>query len=223
MNLTIAEGFALLALKNESGEKQGQFVEYGLAGSARSELILRGKLAQDPATPKRLNIIDTETTGDRFLDFCLSILLKAGGGKKISTYVNKLAHKSKLFREQALSLVEKGVLRTEPKSFLVFNWTQYPEADTVTEAKLREHLAAVMFGGKAAEARDCVIIALAEKTQLLGKNFDKSEIRAHKARIKEIAKGDMLAAKATVAAIDAALAAVIAATTVTTVAATTGS
>ena len=80
-----------------------------------------------------------------------------------------------------------------------------------------------MFDGKAPVARDSVIIALAEKTQLLGKNFDKSEIRAHKARIKEIAKGDMLAAKATVAAIEAALAAVIAATTVTTVAATTGS
>lgn len=223
MDLTIAEGFALLALKDETGEKQGQFVEYGLAGSALSELILRGKLAQDQAKPKRLDIIDTATTGDRFLDFCLSILLKAGSGKKISTYVHKLAGKSKLFREQALSLVEKGVLRTESKSFLVFNWTQYPEADAITEETLKEHLAAVMFGGKAAEARDCVIIALAEKTQLLGKNFDKSEIRAHKARIKEIAKGDMLAAKATVAAIEAALAAVIAATTVTTVAATTGS
>lgn len=223
MDLTIAEGFALLALKDETGEKQGQFVEYGLAGSALSELILRGKLAQDQAKPKRLDIIDTETTGDRFLDLCLSTLVKAGSGKKITTYVNKLAGKSKLFREQALSLVEKGVLRTEPKSFLVFNWTQYPEADTVTEAKLEEHLAAVMFGGKAAEARDCVIIALAEKTQLLGKNFDKSAVRTHKARIKEIARGDTLAAKATVAAIDAALTAVIAATTVTTVAATTGS
>ena len=135
MDVTIAEGFALLALKDESGEKQGQFVEYGLAGSALSELILRGKIAQDEDKPKRFHIVDAEPTGDRFLDFCLAVLLKAGSGKSISTYVTKLASKSKLFKEQALSLVEKGVLSTDEKSFLVFSWTHYPAADAVTAAR----------------------------------------------------------------------------------------
>ncbi|MEQ8557042.1 MAG: GPP34 family phosphoprotein [Henriciella sp.] len=222
MSLTIPEGIALLSLKNETGEKQGQFVEYGLAGSAIAELILRGQLVPDELKPKKLNIADTSTTGDAFLDFCMSVLLNAGSGKSVKSYVNKLAGKSRLFREQALSLVAKGVLRADPKSFLVFNWTHYPEADPDVEAALTGHLSSVMFREQAPEARDCVIIALAEKTGLLRKNFDKSLLKENRKRIKEISKGGMEASKATIEAIEAVQAALIAATTVATVGATSG-
>ena len=64
MTLTIAEGLVLLSLKNETGEKSGQFVEFGLAGSAIAELILRGRIALDTVKQKKLSVIDAAPTGD---------------------------------------------------------------------------------------------------------------------------------------------------------------
>lgn len=210
MTLTIAEGLVLLSLKNETGEKSGQFVEYGLAGSAIAELILRGRLALDQVKQKKLSVIDAAPTGDVFLDSCLETLAKRADGRSVKSAVSKLANKSKLFRTQAQALVDKGVLRADPQSFLFFNWTRYPEAEPEAEAKLIRHLEAVMFEGKPPEAEDCVIIALGDKTGLLKKNFPKEELKAHKDRIKEIGKGSMASTKATIQAIEAVQVALVA-------------
>ena len=66
------------------------------------------------------------------------------------------------------------------------------------------------------------IIALADQTGLLRRNFDKAALKAHKARIKDIGKGGMEPTGATIAAIEAVQAALIAATTVAAVGATSG-
>ena len=222
MGMTIAEGIVLLSLKNETGKKQGEFVEYALAGSALAELILMGRVEQDASKKKNLQIVDTSTTGDSFLDFCVSVMLKTGSGKSAKAYVNKLANKSHLFREQARALVAKGVLRADPKSFLVFNWTHYPEAEPEVEAGLINHLSSVLFDGQEPEARDCVIIALADKTGLLRKNFDKAKLKASKPRIKDIAKGGIGPTDATIEAIKAVQAALVATTAIAAVGATSG-
>lgn len=210
MTLTIAEGLVLLSLKNETGEKSGQFVEYGLAGSAIAELILRERLSLDKVKQKKLSVIESSPTGDAFLDLCLETLAKRGDGRSVKSAVSKLANKSKLFREQAQALVEKGVLHADPQSFLFFNWTRFPEAEPEAEAKLIRHLEAVMFEGKPPEAEDCVIIALGEKTGLLRKNFSKEKLKVHKDRIKAIAKGSMASTKATIQAIEAVQVALVA-------------
>ncbi|RIJ25999.1 GPP34 family phosphoprotein [Henriciella barbarensis] len=203
MTLTIAEGLVLLSLKNETGEKSGQFVEYGLAGSAIAELILRERVALDTAKKKKLSVTDVSPTGDVFLDFCLETLAKRGDGRSVKSAVSKLANKSKLFSKQAQALVDKGMLRADPQSFLFFNWTRYPEAAPEAEASLVRHLGAVMFEDQSPEAEDCVIIALGDKTGLLKKNFPKEMLKAHKGRIREISKGGMASTKATIQAIEA--------------------
>ena len=203
MTLTIAEGLVLLSLKNETGEKIGQFVEYGLAGSAIAELILRERLSLDKVKQKKLSVIDSSPTGDTLLDVCLETLAKRGDGRSVKSAVGKLANKSKLFRTQAQALVDKGVLRADPQSFLFFNWTRYPEAAPEAEAGLVRHLEAVMFEDKPPEAEDCVIIALGDKTGLLKKNFPNEKLKAHKVRIKEMGKGGMASTKATIQAIEA--------------------
>ena len=218
MLLTIPESLLLLSRKNETGEKQGQFVEYALAGGAIADLMLRGRLEPVPDKPKKMQVRDGTSTGDRFLDGCLNAIQRIGSGKDISRYVSKLASKSRLMREQAASLVDRGVLREKERSFLVFSWTNYPEADGSVEANLVAHLARVMFEGQEPSAEDCVAVALAEKTGLLNRNFDKKLLREHKARLKEIKEGSLEPAKATLKAIDAVLVAIIAASTVTTAA-----
>ncbi|MEQ9315505.1 MAG: GPP34 family phosphoprotein, partial [Henriciella sp.] len=68
MTLTIPESLMLLSRKNETGAKQGDFVEFALAGGAIGELMLRGHLGPLPDKPKKMQLANTGATGDRFLD-----------------------------------------------------------------------------------------------------------------------------------------------------------
>lgn len=222
MTLTIPESLLLLSRKNETGAKQGDFVEFALAGGAIGELMLRGQVEQVPGKPNRMQLAHTGATGDRFLDACLDAISKKGSGRPIGRYVTSLAGKSKLLREQANSLVDKGILQETGKSFLVFSWKNYPEKDGRAETDLVAHLSDVMFGEKVPTDADRVIVALAEKTGLLKRNFDKAPLRAHKARIKEIVEGGIAPASATIKAINSMIAALIAASAAGAAASATG-
>ena len=168
-----------------------------------------------PEKPKKLAITNPASTGDRFLDACLEVIERIGSGKDVSRYVNSLAGKSKLMREQALSLVDKGVLEAREQSFLVFSWTNFPEADSAPKAALVARITDAISGEVELEAEDCAVIALADKTELLKKNFDKKLLSTHKRRIKDISKGAVGPTKATLKAIDAVMASLVAVTAVT--------
>ncbi|MEQ9314681.1 MAG: GPP34 family phosphoprotein, partial [Henriciella sp.] len=124
--------------------------------------------------------------------------------------------------EQAASLVDKGILAETDKSFLVFSWKHYPERDGRAEADLVAHLSDVMFADKVPTDADRVIVALAEKTGLLKRNFDKAKLRANKVRIKQIIEGVIEPANATIKAIDGVIAALIAASAAGAAASATG-
>lgn len=214
MSLTIPESLMLLSRKDETGEKQGSFVELAIAGGALAELMLRECVVQDAAKPKHLNIVDGALAGDDFLDACLDELRAKGSGKSASRYVSHLANKSKLMREQAQSLVRKGILAEKDRSFLVFNWTNYPEANGAPEAELIAHVSKAIAGEVDVEPEDCVVIALGDKTGLLRKNFDKALLKTHKKRIREIAKGAIGPTKAAMQAIDAVVVSIAASTAI---------
>lgn len=212
MTLTIPEALMLLSRKNDTGEKQGQFVEYALAGGALAELVLRKRLVPQDEAAKKFDLVDTSPTGDSFLDGCLAVLESRGSGRTATRYVQCLAGKSKLMREQAKSLVRKGVLEEREKSFLIFNWTNYPERDSAPEAQMVQHLEKAIAGDIALSTQDRAAIALADKTGLLRKNFDKALLSANKKRIKSIAKGAEGPTKAAMNAIDAVIASIAAST-----------
>ncbi|HIG23412.1 MAG TPA: GPP34 family phosphoprotein [Henriciella marina] len=214
VSLTIPESLLLLSRKDDTGQKQGSFVEFAIAGGALAEMMLRGCVVQDEDRPKHLNIVEGKPAGDAFLDACLEAMRAKGSGKPASRYVTSLANKSKLMREQARSLVRKGVLYEKDRSFLVFSWKNYPEANGAPEAELIAHLSKAIAGEVDLEPQDCVVIALGDKTGLLSKNVDKSLLKMHKKRIKEIAKGAIGPTKAAMQAIDAVIVSIAASTAV---------
>ena len=203
MMLTVPESLFLLSRKNETGQQQGQFTSYAFAGAALADLLLMQRVVPDAEKPKHLNITDTSPTGNAFLDDVLGCMSKKGSGKSAQSYVSAIAMKSKLLNTLADGLVERGVVSEDKKSFLVFSWNHYPEANPEIEAELVGRLSAILFEDKAPEARDCVIIALAERTGLLPKNFDKAMLKTHKARVKSIAAGEAGLTKPTLDAITA--------------------
>ncbi|MEM5516921.1 GPP34 family phosphoprotein [Henriciella sp. AS95] len=222
MSLTIPESLFLLSRKNDDGEKQGHMVEYAIAGGALADLMFRGRIAPDPDKPKKLVIEDASPVDDAFLNHCLETIVKKGPGKSISDYVWKLGNSSDLMRMQAESLVRQGILHEDKKSFLMFSWKNYPEANGQPEADMISRLSKAIAGKIDLSQEDCVTIALADKTFLLRKNFDKDLIKQNKDRIKAISKGAIGPTKAAMQAIDIVFTAIIAATVTSTGAASSG-
>lgn len=191
-NLTTPEEFFLLSRKNETGAEQGQFVAYGLAGAIVSDLMLRGFLRPDAGKPKRLIIVDPlARTGVACLDTALELFIeKKMSGKSAPDFVNKIANRKAVLANIGESLVEKGILDEVPKSFLGIKWKHYPESDASPEQALISRLEAVMFAEATPTPEDCVLIALMQSTSLLDRNFEKQQLKDHKARIKALAKAE---------------------------------
>ena len=203
-DLTIPESILLLALHDESGERKGSFLEYALAGAGLAELLLMGRLREAGDPPKRLDFIDMSPVGEPFLDACIEAISKKKSGKKAVDYVNAMGGKSAPLRILLDQLTRRGVLQMKEKKFLFFFTRKvYPEADPSAENALKQRLATAMFGTGEVDARDSVIIALANSVDILRHNFDRELLKSYKPRIKEISEGSLLPAGAAQEAIEA--------------------
>lgn len=208
--LTIPESILLLALNDESGERKGGFLEYALAGAGLAELLLAGRLREAGDPPKRLDLVDPTPIGEPYLDTCLETIAKKGAGKKATDYVYAIGAKSGLLQIVLDGLVRRGILTMKEQRFLLlFTRKVYPEANPDAETALKRRLEAAMFGAGEVDARDSIVIALAHHLDILKDNFDKALLKAHKARIKEIADGELLPASAAAETIQAMTAALV--------------
>ncbi|WOI53158.1 GOLPH3/VPS74 family protein [Parvularcula sp. LCG005] len=203
-DLTLPEELMLLALSDRKGVKRGQFVDMALAGAGLSELLLRGIVYELPGEKNKLAVKPEGRTGDVFLDRCLEIIRAKGLEGQAKTWVQRIGSRSGISKPVSEALVQKHVLTRERQKYLwFFERTVYPEMDPSAELRLKERLASAMFSTGMVSPRDAVLIALANQTGLLRLNFDTALLKEHKARIKEISKGDHLAATAAVDAIRA--------------------
>jgi len=106
----------------------------------------------------------------------------------------------------------------------LFTQKIYPEVNGTFEDAIRARMAESMFDEAAKpDDRTAVLIALASHAGLLSQNFAPVELKQHKQRIKELAKGEILAAEATGAAIQAVQMAILAASMVPVMVASTSS
>ncbi|GHJ90193.1 hypothetical protein NliqN6_6595 [Naganishia liquefaciens] len=147
--LTIMEEVLLLGLKDKQGYLSfwNDNISYALRGCILIELALRRRIAvvKDPsrrrlALPDRLiEVIDERQTGETLLDEALKMMKsseKYGTGAWIDLMsgetwnVMKIGYQLKQVRERlAKGLVDKGVLRTEKRNFLLFDMATHPIAD----------------------------------------------------------------------------------------------
>ena len=130
-------------------------------------------------------------------------------------WIAKIASQPKLKHRLAQQLCKLGILRHDEKTVLwVFSQQRYPEIDGTHEDNIRQRMADVMFNEDVKpDDRTAVLIAIAFHAGLLKSNFSPEELRQHKKRIQQLSEGEVLASKATLAAINAMQAAVIIAVT----------
>jgi len=155
--LTIMEEVLLLGLKDKQGYLSfwNDNISYALRGCILIELALRRRIAlvRDPSrrslppSERVVEVIDTRLTGETILDETLKMMKQtetAGEKMAINTWVDllsgetwnvmKIGFQLKQVRERlAKGLVDKGVLRTEKRNFLLFDMATHPVADVRTK------------------------------------------------------------------------------------------
>ena len=105
-------------------------------------------------------------------------------------------------------------LEESDKVLGLFPRTLYPEKDPGPEKELRDRLHwAIFTPTNEVDARTAVVVSLMKATGMLEQVFDKRKLKGRKARIEQLASGEMVGAAAREAA-EAAMAAILVATMV---------
>jgi len=162
--LTILEEVLLLGLKDKQGYLSfwNDNISYALRGCIMIELALRRRIAmvRDPnrrryPLPDRLvEVVDDRLTGETILDEALKMIKsseKMGVGSWIDLLsgetwnVMKIGFQLKQVRERLMKgLVDKGVLRTEKRNFLLFDMATHPVADARTKEDVVSRVVALL-------------------------------------------------------------------------------
>ncbi|KZT07850.1 GPP34-domain-containing protein [Laetiporus sulphureus 93-53] len=154
--LTIMEEVLLLGLKDKQGYLSfwNDNISYALRGCILMELALRRRIAvvrdpnrrQLPVSERVVEVIDDRQTGETLLDETLKMMKAQESVERmpVNTWVDllsgetwnvmKIGFQLKQVRERlAKGLVDKGVLRTEKRNFLLFDMATHPVADVRTK------------------------------------------------------------------------------------------
>ncbi|KAF7318529.1 Vacuolar protein sorting-associated protein 74 [Mycena chlorophos] len=172
--LTLMEEVLLLGLKDKQGYLSfwNDNISYALRGCILIELALRRRIGivRDPGR-KRLplpdravTVLSTRQTGETLLDETLKMMKQtedAGEKMGVGTWVDllsgetwnvlKIGFQLKQVRERlAKGLVDKGVLRTEKRNFLLFDMATHPVADAHVKAGVVNRVVALLTSGTSA-------------------------------------------------------------------------
>lgn len=216
-DLGLHERAMLLALHDERGtiHRAGMY-GYAVAGGVLAELFLedRIRLEERPGRKKALvEVARTTRTGDPLVDEVLERIRTAKRKATLESWVSRVANTAKLKHRVARQLVRKGVLRErEDRVLLIFRRTIYPALDPRPEKQLVASLRdAILNDAPDVSPRTAILASLGWRSGLLSSVLDRRELKARKARLEALGRGDAVTG-ATRAAIEAVQAAMMAAT-----------
>ena len=201
---SVPEGILLLALRDREGTiKAGGLYAFALGGAVLAELLLAGRVRVEEKK-QLVALADSRPLGDPLLDEALGRIASAKRRASVRAWLTRFARTRHLRERIAERLVAKGVLRADEGTLLrVFHRKIYPEIDPVPERELIGRLRqAVMGDAPAIEPRTAVLLALARNAEVLPAVFSKDELKQRKARIRQIADGELIG-KAAAEAIEA--------------------
>ncbi|KAL2117524.1 hypothetical protein VTJ04DRAFT_7184 [Mycothermus thermophilus] len=162
--LTLMEEVLLLGLKDKQGYLSfwNDNISYALRGCIVLELAFRGRIAMQKTPSRRsfplpdriLEVIDDTLTGEVLLDEALK-MMKTSEKMSVASWIDlmsgetwnlmKIGYQLKQVRERlAKGLVDKGILRTEKRNFLLFDMATHPVVDTGAKEEIRRRVRNVL-------------------------------------------------------------------------------
>ncbi|KAI5292448.1 hypothetical protein KEM52_006350 [Ascosphaera acerosa] len=158
--LTLMEEVLLLGLKDKQGYLSfwNENISYALRGCIVLELALRGRISMQagserkryPLSERMIEVVDDTLTGEVLLDEALK-MMKSSEKMSVTSWIDlmsgetwnlmKIGYQLKQVRERlAKGLVDKGILRTEKRNFLLFDMATHPVADTTAKDELNRRV-----------------------------------------------------------------------------------
>ncbi|KAJ3299398.1 hypothetical protein HK104_009099 [Borealophlyctis nickersoniae] len=183
--LTLLEEVLLLGLKDAQGYLSfwNDNISYVLRGCILIELSLRGRITtvkevrKRPFAERLLEVVDERATGEVLLDEALKLikLEKQSVGNWIDLMsgetwnLMKIGYQLKQVRERiAKGLVDKGVLRTEKRNFVLFDMATHPVADpSVKESIIQRAIDCLLGRGAPADKRTIAMVCAAYAANVL--------------------------------------------------------
>ncbi|KAK2015442.1 GPP34-domain-containing protein [Colletotrichum eremochloae] len=162
--LTLMEEVLLLGLKDKQGYLSfwNDNISYALRGCIVIELAFRGRISMQkdasrrrfPLADRVIEVIDETLTGEVLLDEALK-MMKQSEKMSVSSWIDlmsgetwnlmKIGYQLKQVRERlAKGLVDKGILRTEKRNFLLFDMATHPVADGGAKEEIRRRVRNVL-------------------------------------------------------------------------------
>ena len=192
--LRFSEEIMLLLLD----DKGGRFIdvptlslEYALAGAVLMDLAVEGRIDTDP---ERLFVVDPSPLGDDLLDPTLARIVQSEETFDTAYWIKHTVADAENIREESLArLVERGILHREDDRFMwVLRTRRYPIDDykTVQEVKLR--IMGVILSDQIPDARDIVIISLADVCRIFEGLMSGRELKAAAPRIEQVRRMDLI-------------------------------
>lgn len=220
--LSLHEEVLLLALDDEKGTTEfGSTYGYGVGGAMLAELLLRERLVVEGEGRKaKVAVASPQQTGEPLLDEALERVRKAKRRRSPAGWVQTFAGTKDLKLRIARRLAQLGVLRASEEDMLFFFTRKtWPTQDPEPERRVVERVREAVLTEDELDPHTTVLVTLARSTGLLAKLFDRKTLKARKARLERIEKGEVTGGAAR-AAMEATQAAVTAAMVAASVAAT---
>ncbi|KAI0427466.1 Golgi phosphoprotein 3-domain-containing protein [Xylaria sp. FL1042] len=162
--LTLMDEVVLLGLKDKQGYLSfwNDNISYALRGCIVIELAFRGRISMQkdpsrrrfPLADRVIEVIDDTLTGEVLLDEALK-MMKQSEKMSVGTWIDlmsgetwnlmKIGYQLKQVRERLCKgLVDKGILRTEKRNFLLFDMATHPVADGGAKDEIRRRVRNVL-------------------------------------------------------------------------------
>ena len=197
--LRFSEEIMLLLLDDGDGtfvDLPVQSLEFALAGSVLMDLALEGRIDTDP---ERLFVVDREPIDDDLLEPTLRRIVNSMVTYNTRDWIQQITPHAGEIRERSLArLVERGILREEQGRFLwVFHTRRYPVIDNQTLREVKLRIMEVLFTDQIPDARDVILIALADVCGIFASLLSSRELKTVTPRIRQISKLDLIAREVT--------------------------
>jgi len=158
--LTLMEEIILMGLKDKQGYLSfwNDNISYALRGCIVIELAFRGRISMQKDSSRRrfpladrvIEVIDDTLTGEVLLDEALK-MMKSSEKMSVNSWIDlmsgetwnlmKIGYQLKQVRERLCKgLVDKGILRTEKKNFLLFDMATHPVAEGAAKEEIRRRV-----------------------------------------------------------------------------------
>jgi hypothetical protein len=186
--LPVHEELFLLALDEDKGNIlpfAKKTIYQAIIGGILAELVLMGKVCSNEK--HRLELLDNAPTGDQILDAAINDIQSSDKQRKLTFWINKFGFHPKELREDiGNSLVAKGLLIREEKSFL---WPDPSAEVTLPSARskfeMKIPLRAMILSTAESNHHDLALLNIASATGLLGLIFTQDELHTAKQCIHE--------------------------------------